>query len=88
MHRPYPALSLRSGQRSCRLIAGKLNLNCASSDSSCIASAIAEDAWLCQQPVGSNVKANSAPRAQIASAHSALDSYNEGTLCARHCPGS
>src|SRR5438067_1173382 len=40
------------------------NLNCAGSDSSCLASAIAADAWLCQHPVRSNVKANSAAWAQ------------------------
>ena len=69
-----------------QLIAAKLNVNCAGTNSSCVASAISSaDAWLCQHPVGSNVSSNSPEWKQITSTYNTLTSYNEGHLCVPKC---
>ncbi len=67
-----------------QLIAAKLNVNCAGANSSCVASSIANaDAWLCQHPLGSNVKASSSAWKQITPDYNTLTTYNEGKLCAK-----
>ena len=69
-----------------QLIAAKLNINCAGTNSSCVASAISSaDAWLCDHPVGSNVDSNSAAWKQVKAAYNTLTDYNEGRLCAPKC---
>src|SRR5207249_1744216 len=62
-----------------QLIAAKLNVNCAGTNSSCMASAISSaDAWLCQHPVGSGVDSHSPAWKQITPSYDTLTSYNQG----------
>ena len=69
-----------------QLIAAKLNVNCAGTDSSCVASAISSaDVWLCQHLVGSNVDSHSPAWKQINPTYNTLVPYNEGHLCAPKC---
>jgi hypothetical protein len=66
-----------------QLAAAKLNVNCAGTNSSCVADAIAAaDSWLCSHPVGSNVTADSRAWKQITPTYNTLVNYNEGRLCA------
>jgi hypothetical protein len=66
-----------------QLAAAKLNVNCAFTDSSCVASAIvAADAWLCDNLIGSNVKAKSQEWKDITPTYNTLVDYNSGLLCA------
>jgi hypothetical protein len=66
-----------------QLAAVKLNVGCAGTNSSCVASAIAAaDSWLCLHPIGSKVTANSAAWKQITATYNTLAAYNEGLLCA------
>jgi hypothetical protein len=66
-----------------QLAAAKLNVNCAHTNSSCVATAIAAaDSWLCSHPVGNNVTANSPAWKQITPTYNTLVNYNEGLLCA------
>ena len=66
-----------------QLIAAKLNVDCASNNSSCVSAAIAAvNNWLCSHPVGSNVKASSSDWKNITPSYNTLGSYNEGKLCA------
>jgi hypothetical protein len=70
-------------QLAAQLIAAKLNVNCAHTNSSCVSQAIADaDNWLCEHPVGSRVKAKSQAWKQITSTFNTLVNYNEGKLCA------
>ncbi len=70
-------------QLAAQLAAAKLNVDCAFTDSSCVASAIsAADTWLCSHPIGSNVRANSQPWREITSTYNTLADYNDGLLCA------
>jgi uncharacterized delta-60 repeat protein len=70
-------------QLGAQLAAAKLNVTCAGTNSSCVASAIsAADSWLCSHPVGSNVRANTPAWRQITSTSNTLVDYNEGLLCA------
>ena len=67
-----------------QLAAAKLNVNCAGTESSCVADAIAAaDSWLCSHPVGSNVTADSRAWKQITPTYNTLADYNNGLLCAR-----
>jgi hypothetical protein len=66
-----------------QLAAAKLNVDCAATDSSCVASAIAAaDAWLCSHAIGSNVRANSQVWKDITPTYNTLVDYNSGLLCA------
>jgi CO dehydrogenase/acetyl-CoA synthase delta subunit len=70
-------------QLAAQLIAAKLNVACAGTNSSCATSAIAAaDSWLCAHPIGSKVSANSPVWKQITTAYNTLSAYNEGLLCA------
>ena len=73
-----------SYQMAAHLIAAKLNIGCAGSNSSCVASAItAGDNWMCNgHPVGSKVKASSSDWQSISSTFNTLVKYNEGKACA------
>jgi hypothetical protein len=67
-----------------QLVAAKLNV-LIGNDPSCISAEIqAADDWLALYPVGSGVKAKSAEWGTISGAHTALDDYNNGRLCAPH----
>jgi hypothetical protein len=67
-----------------QLIAAKLNVNCAGSNSTCVAANINNaDNWLCSNPIGSNVKASSPAWQQITPDYNTLVNYNEGKLCAK-----
>src|SRR5207244_10705995 len=69
-----------------QLIAAKLNVNCAGTDSSCVASAISSaDAWLCQHPVGSNVDSHSPEWKEMTSTRQTLSHYIEAHLFSRKC---
>ena len=69
-----------------QLIAAKLNVACKHSNASCVSSAIAAaDAWLCQHPIGSGVRASSSAWHQIEDTFETLSRYNEGQLCAPSC---
>jgi hypothetical protein len=69
-----------------QLIAAKLNTNCNGTDPSCVSSAITSaDAWLCQHPIGSGVKASSSAWQQISTTYNTLVNYNQGKLCAQKC---
>ena len=71
-------------QMAAQLAAAKLNVDCGFNDRSCVASAITNaDNWLCQHPVGSNVKASSSAWQQITPDYNTLVKYNEGKLCAK-----
>src|SRR5438093_3985065 len=66
-----------------QLAAAKLNVDCAFTDSSCVASAItAADTWLCSHPIGSNVRAHSQAWQEITPTYNTLTDYNNGLLCA------
>ena len=66
-----------------QLAAAKLNVNCAASNSSCVASAItAGDNFLCQNQPGSGVKASSSTWQNVSGSYTTLDKYNNGKLCA------
>jgi hypothetical protein len=70
-------------QLGAQLAAAKLNVGCAGTNSSCVASAIAAaDSWLCSHPIGSNVTANSQAWKQITATYNTLVNYNTGLLCA------
>lgn len=70
-------------QLAAQLAAAKLNVDCAATDSSCVASAIAAaDAWLCSHLIGSNVRANSQAWKEITATFNTLADYNNGQLCA------
>jgi hypothetical protein len=66
-----------------QLVAAMLNV-AIGNDDSCIASTItAANAWLATNPLGSNVRANSAAwQSEGSVLHSTLDAYNNGLLCA------
>src|SRR5262245_59311285 len=69
-----------------QLIAAKLNVNCAGSNSTCVAAAMnSADMWLCQHSVGSGVTSNSPEWKQVKAAYNTLTDYNEGRLCAPKC---
>jgi hypothetical protein len=73
----------RGSPRRAQLAAAKLNIGCARTNSSCVASAIAAaDSWLCSHLIGSNVTANSQAWKQITQTYNTLTNYNEGLLCA------
>jgi len=70
-------------QLAAQLAAAKLNVDCAFTDSSCVASAItAADTWLCSHPIGSNVRAHSQAWQEITPTYNTLADYNNGLLCA------
>jgi hypothetical protein len=69
-----------------QLIAAKLNVLCKGTDPCCVSSAIAAaDTWLCDHPVGSNVKASSSAWREINATYNTLVKYNDGKLCAPSC---
>ena len=79
----HPTRKDMTYQLAAQLAAAKLNVDCAFTDSSCVASAIAAaDTWLCSHPIGSNVRANSQPWREITSTYNTLADYNDGLLCA------
>ena len=66
------------------LIAAKLNVGCASSNSTCVSSSIAgADNFLCSRPPGSGVAANSSDWKGVSATYNTLVKYNEGKLCAK-----
>jgi hypothetical protein len=66
-----------------QLAAAKLNVDCAHTNSSCVASAItAARNFLCSHPIGSKVKASSPAWKQITPTYNTLVNYNAGKLCA------
>jgi len=66
-----------------QLVAARLNVSCAGGNTSCVASAIAAgENFLCQNPVGSGVKASSSQWQNVSSSYTTLDKYNNGKLCA------
>jgi hypothetical protein len=69
-----------------QLVAAKLNVF-VGNNSSCIAEVIeAADAWLIQNPIGSNGKCGGGGWTGGGGAlHQQLDDYNNGKLCAPHC---
>jgi hypothetical protein len=70
-------------QLAAQLAAAKLNVDCAFTDSSCVASAItAADAFLCSHPIGSQVTAHSQVWKEITATYNTLADYNDGLLCA------
>ena len=67
-----------------QLVAAILNQGIGNEDS-CIKDTIDQaNAWMAIHPVGSNVTASSVAWQQISKAHSDLDDYNNGRLCAPH----
>jgi hypothetical protein len=69
-----------------QLLAAKLNVLCKGSDASCVSGAIgASDAWLCEHPVGSNVRASSSAWQEIKATYNSVVKYNDGKLCAPIC---
>jgi hypothetical protein len=68
-----------------QVIAAELNTTCLSSNQACVSAAItAADQWLCDNPLGTGVKANSPAWRTIRSTYNTLVNYNEGQLCAPH----
>ena len=66
-----------------QLAATRLNINCAGSDPSCVASAVsAGENFLCQNQPGSGVKTSSSTWQGVMNAYNTLDKYNSGKLCA------
>jgi hypothetical protein len=79
----HPTSKDMTYQLAAQLAAAKLNVDCAFTDSSCVASSItAADTWLCSHPIGSNVRANSAAWKEITPTYNTLTDYNDGLLCA------
>jgi len=67
-----------------QLVAAKLNVGIGNEDA-CIKARITEaDNWMKLHPVGSNVAASSDAWQDISAAHTDLDDYNNGRLCAPH----
>jgi hypothetical protein len=67
-----------------QLIAAMLNVGIGN-NSSCIESSIqAAQAWFVLHPIGSNIKGGSAAWQVGQPLNTALDSYNNGLLCAPH----
>ena len=68
-----------------QLVAAMLNVEIGNDDTCIAADITAADAWMTTNPLGSNVRANSAAWQGSGSAlHGNLDDYNNGDLCAPH----